>query len=128
MVVEDRLTLVDHCNTLKTLTLINRCNTQTRSATHRLIDELDTELFRNNSRYLHKLRNKGALVYMADGYKNVKQLTSLQNVWKGPSNGLWSVSLSPVSLLCLCLVSLSCVSLLCLSLVSLSCVSATLPV
>jgi|SouAtlMetagenome_1021521.scaffolds.fasta_scaffold304069_1 hypothetical protein len=49
---------------------------------------LRADLFRNNSRYLDRLRNKGASVYMKDGYNNVEKLTKLVQVWKGPSTGL----------------------------------------
>jgi len=53
---------------------------------HGRVKDLDvTDLFRNNSRYLDRLRNKGASVYMKDGYNNVEKLTKLVQVWKGPS-------------------------------------------
>ena len=51
--------------------------------THTLV----TDLFRNNTKYLDLLRNKGKEVYMKDGYNQVYKLTTLVKVWKGPSTG-----------------------------------------
>lgn len=53
---------------------------------HGRVKDLDaTDMFRNNSRYLDTLRNKGPAIFNNDGYKQVEKLTNLVHVWKGPS-------------------------------------------
>lgn len=45
------------------------------------------DLFRNNSRYLDKLRTQGPKVFNKDGYNDVERLTTVVREWKGPSAG-----------------------------------------
>lgn len=56
---------------------------------HGRVKDLDaTDLFRNNSRYLDKLRSQGPKIFNKDGYNDVEKLTTLVRVWKGPSTDL----------------------------------------
>ena len=121
MVVQDRLRLVDHCNTLKTTATHSRHWRLSTGARHRRVQQ-HTDLLMN----------------LTQSYSGTTRVTWTSSATKGPSSTwptatrMWSnwplskmygrVPLM-VSGVCLCLLSLSCVSVLCLSRVSLSCVS-----
>lgn len=53
----------------------------------RVCERMRPDLFRNNSRYLDKLRAQGPKVFNKDGYNDVERLTTVVREWKGPSAG-----------------------------------------